>query len=263
MNTHMHKLLVFCSGMILVGLSGGTAGAGGMLEPIFSPADFSTPTVIDNPYFPLVPGTVFTYHAVAGDECEVDVVTVTNVTPLIAGILTREVHDEVWLDDDCDGGQDFLAEDTLDRYAQDDAGNVWYMGEDTAEYCDRDHPDVVCSTEGSWEAGKPENDPNQAPAEPGFIMLANPMPGLSYPQEHLEDEAEDMAKVMRTNARVSLTFDNQIDPDDYEGCLQTKEWTPLESGAIAQKFYCLGIGLVLEIELQGGTLRSELVNLSP
>jgi len=256
MSTHMHRLLVLCSGMVLLSLCGGSAAAGGMLEPVFNPADFSTPTVIDNPYFPLVPGTVFTYQSMAGDECEVNDVTVTNVTPVIAGILTREVHDEVWLDDDCDGGRDFLWEDTLDRYAQDDAGNVWYMGEDSAEYCDRDQPNMVCSTEGSWEAGV-------GGGEAGFLMLADPMPGVSYPQEYLEDEAEDMAKVKRTNATVTLIFENQIDPDDYEGCLKTKEWTPLEPGAIAHKYYCPGVGLVLESELQGGTARSELVNISP
>jgi hypothetical protein len=254
MTTYLHKLLVFCSGVFLVSLAGGRAVAGGMLEPIFSPADFSNPTVIDNPYFPLVPGTVFTYRAVAGDECEVNDVTVTNVTPLIAGILTREVHDEVWLDDDCDGGRDFLAEDTLDWYAQDDAGNVWYMGE-YSEECDPEHPTDPCSTEGSWEAGVDD-------AEAGFLMLADPTPGTSYPQEYLEDEAEDMAKVKRTNATVTLIFDNQIDPDDYTGCLKTKESTPLEPGAIEHKYYCPGVGLLLINELQGGTVRTELVNIS-
>jgi len=255
MNTYLHRLLVFCSGIILLSLSGGTASAGGMLEPVFNPADFSNPTVIDNPYFPLVPGTIFTYRSITEDECEVNDVTVTNVTPVIAGILTREVHDEVWLDDDCDGGRDFRSEDTLDRYAQDDEGNVWYMGEDTAEYCDRDEPNLVCSTEGSWEAGVDGG-------EAGFLMLADRTPGTSYPQEFLEGEAEDMAKVLRTDAAVSLTFDNQIDPDDYEGCLKTKEWSPLETGVVEHKYYCPGVGLVLINELKSKTVRVELVNIA-
>jgi hypothetical protein len=255
MSTHIHSLLVLGSGMVLVSLAGRPAAAGGMLEPVFNPANFSSPTTIDNPYWPLVPGTTFTYHSLADDECEVNDVHVTDATPIIAGILTREVHDEVWEDDDCDGGRDFRAEDTLDRYAQDDEGNVWYMGEDTAEYCDRDHPDMVCSTEGSWEAGVDG-------ALPGFVMLADPIPGISYPQEFLEGEAEDMAKVLRTNASVSLIFDNQIDPDDYEGCLKTKEWSPLEKGVVEHKFYCPGVGLVLIHELKSKTVREELVNLS-
>ncbi len=134
-------------------------------------------------------------------------------------------------------------------------GNVWYLGEDTAEYCDRDHPDVVCSTEGSWTTGVDG-------ATPGFLMLADPTPGTSYPQEFLAGEAEDMAKVLRTNAAVSLTFDNTIDPDEYTGCLKTKEWSPLERGTVENKYYCPGVGLVLTRELKSGTVREELVNVS-
>ena len=201
-----------------------------------------------------MPGTTFIYHTVGGDECEVNDVQVTNVSVVIAGIEARQVHDQVWLDDNCNGGRDFLSEDTLDWYAQDDAGNVWYMGEDTKEYCDREHPDMVCSTEGSWTAGVDG-------ATPGFIMLANPTAGTFYRQEYLPDEAEDMAKILRTNAAVSLTFENAIDPDAYSGCLKIKEWTPLERGEIGHKYYCPGVGLVLEYEFKSGTVRSELVEI--
>ena len=64
------------------------------------------------------------------------------------------------------------------------------------------------------------------------------------------------------NARVNLTFDNEIDPDNYKGCLKTKEWSPLEIGVIEHKYYCDGL-LLLVSELQGGTVRTELVDLSP
>ena len=64
------------------------------------------------------------------------------------------------------------------------------------------------------------------------------------------------------DAKVSLTFDNTIDPDEYTGCLKTKEWTTLEHGAVSHKYYCPGVGLVLENELQSGTARMELVNIS-
>lgn len=255
MSTHIKKLFLLCSGMILLGVSGGTAVAGGRVEAIFDPANFSNPIDIDNPYWPLVPGTTFTYRSVGHGECQVNDVQVTGVTPVIAGVMTRQVHDQVWEDDDCDGGRDFQSENTLDWYAQDDDGNVWYLGEDTAEYCDRDHPDVVCSTEGSWTTGVDG-------ATPGFLMLADPTPGTSYPQEFLAGEAEDMAKVLRTNAAVSLTFDNTIDPDEYTGCLKTKEWSPLERGTVENKYYCPGVGLVLTRELKSGTVREELVNVS-
>ena len=55
-----------------------------------------------------------------------------------------------------------LVEDTYDWYVQ-DAGNVWYLGEETKEY---EHGKVV-STEGSWKAGVDG-------AQAGIIMPAEP-----------------------------------------------------------------------------------------
>jgi hypothetical protein len=247
----LKPLSLLGAALLLSGLLGGAARAGGRIDIPFDAANFSDPTNIDNPYFFLVEGTTFVYRSMAEDECEVNDVAVTAVTPLIAGVTTREVHDQVWADDDCDGGRDFLAEDTLDWYAQDDDGNVWYLGEDTKEYCDRDHPAMVCSTEGSWTGG--------VDGEPGIVMLANPTPGTSYQQE-FADEAQDMAKVLRINAEVVLTFDNAIDPDEYDGCLKTKEWSPLERGVVEHKYYCPGSGLLLINEFPGGTVRTELVD---
>ncbi len=255
MNTPIRKLFLLCSVMFLLSISGGATLAGGRIEAVFNPANFLDPTNINNPYWFLVPGTTFTYRSVGGGECQVNDVKVTNVTVQINGIETRQVHDQVWEDDDCDGGRDFRSEDTLDWYAQDNDGNVWYMGEDTKEYCDRANPQLVCSTEGSWTAGING-------ATPGFIMLANPTPGVSYRQEMLEGEAEDMAKILRTNATVSLTFDNAIDPDEYTDCLKIKEWTPLERGVVANKYYCPNVGLILDIDLKSQTVRTELVGVS-
>ena len=90
-------------------------------------------------------------------------------------------------------------------------------------------------------------------------MLIAPMPGLFYQQELLEDEAEDWGKVLRLNSSVSL------EEEDYEGCLMTKEWTPLERGEIEHKYYCWDTGLVLIQELKGKTVWVELwdVDVSP
>jgi len=77
----------------------------------------------------------------------VNPVHVTDVTPLIAGVMARQVHDPVYEDDDCDGGQDFLSEDTLDWLARDMDDNIWYFREHTKESCNREQPDMVCSTE--------------------------------------------------------------------------------------------------------------------
>ena len=257
MSTHMKKLFLLYSGIVLLSIWGGigTAVAAGMIEAVFNPANFSNPLDINNPYWFLVPGTTFTYRSVGVGQCEVNDVEVTDVTVLVAGVNTRQVHDQVWEDDNCNGGRDFLSEDTLDWYAQDNDGNVWYLGEATAEYCDRDQPQIACSTEGSWMAGVDG-------ATPGFAMLANPTPGTFYRQEFLAGEAEDMAKVLRTNATVVLIFDNAIDLDHYTGCLKTKEWSALERGAVENKYYCPGVGLVLINGLKSQTVRTELVEIS-
>lgn len=255
MNTNVTRLNVLGAGVLLWAGTGAAAYAGGLVDTTFHPENFSeNSAIIDNPYWPLPAGTTFVFRTVAKDGCQMNPVEVTEVTPVIDGITTRQVHDQVYEDDKCDGSRDFLSEDTLDWYAQDKAGNIWYLGEDTKEYCNRDHPNVVCSTEGSFLAGVNG-------AAPGIIMLANPTPGDFYQQESAEG-ARDMAKVLKLNAKVTLTFDNQIDPDNYTGCLETKEWSPLETGAIENKYYCPGTGkgLLLDDEFHPAT-HTELVDI--
>jgi hypothetical protein len=86
-------------------------------------------------------------------------------------------------------------------------------------------------------------------------MLAKPRPGACYQQEYAED-AQDRAKVLRLNAKVSVEY------GDYKDCLKTKEWTPLDPGVIEHKYYALGTGLVLIEELKGKTVRVELISIS-
>jgi hypothetical protein len=205
-------------------------------NPQIDPADFVS--VIDNPYFPLTPGTTFTYEAETEDGRETDVVTVTHDTKEILGVTCTVVRDTATLDD-------VIEEDTFDWYAQDKEGNVWYFGEFTTQF----ENGVPVGHEGSWEAGVDG-------AQPGIVMPADPQSGDSYRQEFLAGAAEDMAKVLRLNASVSVPY------GDFENCLETKEWSPLEPGVIEHKFYARGIGLVLVEELKGKTVRQELVDIT-
>jgi len=234
--------------VVFMGFSIGVAPAGPCKLPDFVSASFANSTLIDNPYFPLMPGTTFVYKPVPNEENVVDTVEVTfnTYTINVDGKMVdcREVHDYETVDG-------ILSEDTLDWYAQDDDGNVWYCGEDTKEFA----PDgvTVISTAGSWEAGVDG-------AQPGYIMPAeeNLKPGTCYQQEFYEDEAEDEAKIMRLNAKADLE-----NGDSYKDCLETKEWSPLELGAIEQKIYAKGVGLVLNFEHQGKSARNELISVSP
>ena len=216
-------------------------------EPVLDPADFTTP--VQNPYFPLVPGTTYVYAAQTGEGLLRTEVSVTSSTKTIDGVVAFVVHDVVWLD--VDEGPTVLIEDTFDWYAPDNSGNVWYLGEATVERLyDEDWNFIGTSTEGSWEAGV-------AGAEAGLIMLADPRPGLSYRQEFAAGVAEDLAKVERLNAKVSVPYGT------FPDALVTKEWTPLEPGAVERKYYVAGVGLGLVEEFHGGpTVREELVRVT-
>lgn len=210
--------------------------------PQLPPAsDFVDPANNPNPFFPLVPGTVQTFLADTDDGIETTVVTVTNATRNILGIEATVVLDEVSLEGD-------LIEVTHDWYGQDRWGNVWYLGEESCEY---EPGSNDCDPAGSWEAGVDG-------ALAGIIMWANPSAhkGKAYRQEFYEGEAEDMAMVLHTGLTV------QVPAGDYDGCMETMDWTPLDPGARERKFYCPWFGLVLEIEPRGGRVRNELVSMN-
>ena len=135
------------------------------------PANFVE--TVDNPYFPLTPGTTWVYEGESDGEAERNEVTVTDETKTILGVTCVVVRDVVLIDGE-------IVEDTLDWYAQDADGNVWYMGEAVQDFEDGE----LVSTEGSWEAGVDG-------AQPGIIMLADPQVGDYYQQELYEGEAED------------------------------------------------------------------------
>jgi hypothetical protein len=199
-------------------------------EPVeLDPAHFTTE--IDNPYWPMRPGSRWIYRE-GGQRV---VVTVTGGTKRIMGIDTRVVHDVV-----TENGE--LVEDTYDWYAQDDDGNIWYLGEDTKEY---ENGEVV-STAGSWEAGVDD-------AQPGILLPAEPEPGMTYRQEYYEGKAEDAAEVLSLDERVRVPF------GAFEEVLQTKDVTPLEPDLVEHKYYAKGIGPILAKTVSGGSGREELV----
>jgi hypothetical protein len=192
---------------------------------------------VDNPWFPLVPGTTFVYRGVKDGKSARDVVTVTHATKTIQGVHCTAVRDRLYL-----AGR--LEERTTDWYAQDRRGNVWYFGEATAEL---DRAGQVTSTEGSWLAGRDG-------AQAGIFMTARPMVGQSRRQEYYKGHAEDHFAVVSLRARVSVPYTSS------NRALLTKEWTPLEPGTLDHKYYVRGIGNVKEVTVKGPLERSELVS---
>jgi hypothetical protein len=205
-------------------------------EPVvLRPTDFTVD--IDNPYWPMKPGSRWVYRERDGEGgVQRVVVAVTDRTKRIAnGIKARVVRDVV-----SRGGQP--VEVTSDWYAQDGAGNLWYMGESTAEY----EKGKVVSTAGSWEAGVNG-------AQPGIALPANPRPGLAYRQEYYAGEAEDGAKVLSVEEQVEVPLGH------FSSAMLTKDETPLEPRVVEYKLYAPGVGPVLTLDASGAAGREELI----
>lgn len=204
------------------GNGGGECVVDNSYDPVIDPANFAD--AVDNPFFPLVPGTVFTF--VEGEETIV--VTVLEETKNILGVRCTVVHDQ-------SSDENGVLEDTLDYYAQDLDGTVWYFGEETAEYQNGE----VVSTEGSWEAGVDG-------ARPGVILPGAPIVGLPYRQEYYACHAEDMAEV------VDLDVDVSVPVGTFTQCMRTRDTNPLEPGMEENKTYCPNVGLVLAVNVNSG-----------
>lgn len=210
--------------------------------PDVNPNNFDSPPVIDNDYFPLLPGTLLVYEGESDGVPTRSEFCVTRQTKVIQGVETRVVHDQAFEDD-------VLVEDTLDWHAQDASGTVWYFGEDTMEL---DADGNVISTAGSWEAGQDD-------AKAGVIMLAEPVVGVRYYQEFFRNEAEDQAKVLSLDERLTLNVDGSN--VTYENVLLTQETSRLDPGVLEYKYYARGVGLIRSVIVKGGDEFTELVRI--
>ncbi len=206
-------------------------------QPDIDPANFTS--AIDNPLFPLKPGTRFVYTGVRDGQTQTDIVEVTAQTKVIMGVTCVAVQDTA-----THGSR--LLEKTTDWYAQDLQGNVWYFGEDTAEYNKKGE---VSSREGSWQGGVDG-------AQPGIIMPAHPDVPFSYRQEFYAGHAEDMAWLIKTNQSTKVPYGS------FHDAVITLEWTPLEPDVVSEKVYAPGVGLISEHDVAGGDERSALVSVS-
>jgi hypothetical protein len=208
-------------------------------EPVdLDPADFTVD--IDNELWPMEPGTQWTYREIdeEGTELEV-VVTVSSETKEIAnGITARIVRDTVTQDGE-------LVEDTFDWYAQDADGNVWYLGEDTAEFEDGE----LATTAGSFEAGVDG-------ALPGIVIPADPVDGMQYRQEYYEGEAEDNGEVLSVEEQAEVPYGH------FEAVLLTKDTSGIEPDVLEYKLYAPGVGPVLVFGVSGGGGREELLDVA-
>jgi len=200
-------------------------------DPGINPANFSASTTINNPLFPLVPGTTFIYEGDTAEGFEHEEFVVTSNTKIILGVTCLEVRDTSVV-----GGE--LVEDTLDWFAQDNEGNVWYFGENAKQLSG----DLIVGVEGSWTGGVDG-------AQPGIIMKALPAIGDYYRQEFSLDTAEDIAEVISLTEPFTLPF---APFTVFSNCLKTEETSPLEPDNLENKIYCPGYGNVFTNDISAG-----------
>jgi hypothetical protein len=246
MSLHKGVASITAAFLLSATLSGAAWGAaprsGGLPEgsdPFeIDPASFTVE--IDNPYWPMKPGTRWTYRETDAEGSVLKVVvTVTSETKQVAnGVTARVVRDTVTEDG-------AVIEDTFDWYAQDADGNIWYLGEDTAEF----EKGKISSRGGSFEAGVDG-------ALAGVAVPANPEDDLRYRQEYYVGEAEDQGEVLSVGEQVDVTAGH------YTDVLMTKDTNPIEPKVLEFKFYAPGVGPVLAIAVSGGGDREELLKVT-
>jgi hypothetical protein len=225
------------SAIVVVAANAQLASAGGAAKTNgikFDKNNFSDSLNIDNKYFPLKPGTTFIYQGTKEGEKASDKFIVTDRTKDVNGITARVVRDNAYVN-----GK--LEEFTDDWFAQDDNGNVWYMGEFTTEV-------ETGSNEGSWEAGVNGG-------KPGIFMEANPQVGDNYQQEFAKGIAEDRAEI------VSMTDSVCVPYGCFKNVLETRETTPLEPDVEEHKFFAPGVGDIKEMLTSGGSEILELTKI--
>ena len=197
-------------------------------EPVFETFDlddFDQSTQIDNAWMPLQPGTQWKYEGTTTEEGETFAhrieFTVTDLTKKIEGVDTVVA----WIVDYSNGE---VVEKEIAFYAQDNEGNVWYLGEHPEEYSEGEF--VAAPT---WIAGRED-------ARAGIKMRAEPQLGtVSYFQGWGPAvEWTDFGKVDQRGQQTCVPV------DCYEDVLVIAESSLGEEGAFQLKHYARGVGEV-------------------
>ena len=205
-----------------------TAGVKG--EKVSATMKFSHPRDITNPLLPLA---YLKQDILEGTDGGVKVRIERTMLPkkhktfTIAG---QKVESLVMEDREFKDGK--LEEVTLDYFAQDDEGNVYYLGEDVDEY----ENGKIKGHSGAWLLGKDTQNP-------GVIIPAHPKVGDKFKSEDVNKEINEDDEIISVNETVS------VPAGTYENCVKVKE--SLADGTTEFKFYAPGVGVVREVPAGG------------
>jgi len=125
-----------------------------------------------------------------------------------------------------------LEEVATDYFAQDDAGTVYYLGEDVDEYTQG----KVTSHEGAWLLGKDTQTP-------GVLVPAHPKVGDKFKSEVVS------RKIAESDVVISLSETVTVPAGTYQNCLKIEEH-PAGEG-VEYKYYAPGVGVVREVPTGG------------
>jgi hypothetical protein len=202
-------------------------GLGARAQHADSAPKFSHPKDITNPYLPL--GSL-KQDILEGTEKGKPLRVERTVKPgsKTFKINGQEIEALIMEDREFINGE--VEEVTLDYFAQDDDGNVYYLGEDVDNYKNGQ----VVAHEGAWLYGKNTQ-------KLGVIMPAHPRVGQKF-------KAEDVPKVTTENdVVVSLTEKATVPAGKFENCLKIKETN--SDGETEEKLFAPGVGAIKEEDL--------------
>jgi hypothetical protein len=198
-------------------------GIDGLTIPTPSPTPADFVSSVDNPWFPLVPGTRWTYSRYTPSGSDTLTATVLTRHHRVAGVDTTAVRWEVRLRS---GRTPTLS---VRWYAQDTAGNVWWFGQRVI----RQSPRVDLLAARSWAAGRDG-------AEAGLAMSAAPRVGDGYANGFEPGVVESHSTVLSVDATVALPT------RDYRGTVSTRDLSPLQPVREVRSFYASDIGMVAQ-----------------
>lgn len=204
------------------------AGAGAQEDEgfkAFDPNNFDDPTTIDNEWFPLKPGTQFVYEGSTTEDGErvphTIIFTVTDMTKEIAGVRALIIWDR-------DFSDDVMIEEELTFFAQDNAGNVWHLGQYRETW---DEEEFVGGR--IWVVGAVEG------ARAGIMMHANPQVGTPGYSEGFAPEPynwTDFGRVYQMGEQLTIGYGS------YEDVLVIEEFDDPDPDAFQLKYYARGVG---------------------
>ena len=198
--------------------------------PTFDPANFTPGAAINNTYLPFTPNTLSVLRGSFDDN------GVTSTEELqrrvlsgrvnIGGVDATVIQDRSFLDG-------VLQEIALDYFAQDTAGNVWYLGEDVINYIyDANGKVIGTNNNGSWRTGVNGG-------LPGYAMPASILMGFEYFQEHAPaNGALDVGLTFAQNQTISTPYGS------LGGVQVVYETSQIDLTLKELKYYAPGLGLV-------------------